>query len=67
MCGAEDKGTTSSNLVREALQVALERGLDVSPALKQARIDSELIRAPRARVPALAFCSSVDRTGRPDG
>lgn len=55
MCGTEDKGTTSSNLVREALQVAIERGLDVGPALKLARIDPELIRAPRARVPALAF------------
>jgi len=52
---AGDKGTTSINLVREALLAATLRQLDVSSILREARIDPELLRAPKARVPADAF------------
>jgi AraC-like DNA-binding protein len=55
MTEAQDKGTTSIGLVREAILVATQRNLDVSAALQHAGIASELLDAPRARVPALAF------------
>src|SRR5438876_1358357 len=55
MTEAQDKGTTSIGLVREAIFAAALRNLDVNAALKQAGIASELLNSPRARVPALAF------------
>lgn len=55
MTESQDKGTTSINLVREAMLVATQRNLDVNAALQQAGIASELLSIPKARVPALAF------------
>jgi AraC-like DNA-binding protein len=55
MTDTQDKGTTSISLVREAILVATQRNLDVAAALQRAGIASELLEAPRARVPALAF------------
>lgn len=55
MTDTQDKGTTSIGLVREAILVATQRNLDVYAALRHAGIASELLNAPRARVPALAF------------
>lgn len=55
MNDAQDKGTTSIGLVREAILVATQRNLDVPAVLQQAGIAAELLNAPRARVPALAF------------
>lgn len=55
MTAAQDKGTTSISLVREAILVATQRHLDVHAALQHAGIAPELLNAPRARVPALAF------------
>ena len=55
MTAAQDKGTISMGLVHEALQVARERGLDLAAVLEQAGIDTGLLDAPRARVPALAY------------
>jgi AraC-like DNA-binding protein len=55
MTEAQDKGTTSIGLVREAILVATQRNLDISAALRHAGIASELLNVPRARVPALAF------------
>jgi AraC-like DNA-binding protein len=55
MNDAQDKGTTSIGLVREAILVATQRNLDVPAALQHAGIAAELLNAPRARVPALAF------------
>lgn len=55
MTEAQDKGTTSINLVREAILVATQRNLDVNAALQHAGIASELLSIPKARVPALAF------------
>jgi AraC-like DNA-binding protein len=55
MNDARDKGTTSIGLVREAILVATQRNLDVSAVLQHAGIAAELLNAPRARVPALAF------------
>lgn len=49
------KGTISVDLVREAVQVAIERGLDVPALLCQSDIDADLVRAPRARVTATAY------------
>jgi AraC-like DNA-binding protein len=49
------KGTTSIGLVREAIAVAVQRNLDISAALQHAGIANELLDAPKARVPALAF------------
>ncbi len=55
MSDALDKGTISIGLVHEALLGAIERGLDVSIVLQQARISSELLNAPKARVSALDY------------
>jgi len=55
MTEAQDKGTTSISLVREAILAATQRNLDVNAALHQAGIASELLDSPKARVPALAF------------
>jgi len=55
MNDAQDKGTTSMSLVREAILVATQRTLDVSAVPQHAGIAAELLNAPRARVPALAF------------
>ncbi|MCO4880107.1 AraC family transcriptional regulator [Paraburkholderia caribensis] len=55
MTHAGEKGTTSINLVREALQAAMQRQLDVSAVLREARIEPALLDAPKARVPADAF------------
>jgi AraC-like DNA-binding protein len=55
MNDVQDKGTTSISLVREAILVATQRNLDVAAALQHAGIASELLKAPKARVPALAF------------
>ncbi|TDN69980.1 AraC family transcriptional regulator [Paraburkholderia sp. BL10I2N1] len=55
MNDTRDKGTTSIGLVREAILVATQRNLDVAAALQHAGIAAELLNAPRARVPALAF------------
>jgi len=55
MNDAQDKGTTSISLVREAILVATQRNLDVSAVLQHAGITAELLDVPRARVPALAF------------
>lgn len=49
------KGTTSVGLVREAVHGAVQRGIDISPALEAAGIDPQLLSAPQARVPADAF------------
>ncbi|WP_371916657.1 AraC family transcriptional regulator [Pseudomonas sp. QC2] len=50
-----DKGTTSIGLVHEALAGAIQRGIDVSAVLREARIDTELLAAAQVRVPAAAF------------
>lgn len=55
MTYAGEKGTTSINLVREALEAALQRQVDVSAVLRSAGIESALLHAPKARVPAEAF------------
>ncbi|MHC3125096.1 AraC family transcriptional regulator [Acinetobacter sp. GN11] len=55
MTYAGEKGTTSINLVLEALQAAMQRKLDVSAILREARIEPTLLDAPKARVPADAF------------
>ncbi|ACC74014.1 AraC family transcriptional regulator [Paraburkholderia phymatum] len=50
-----DKGTTSINLVHEAIFAATQRNLDVRAALQHAGISEELLSASRARVSTLAF------------
>ncbi|CAB3714806.1 AraC family transcriptional regulator [Paraburkholderia rhynchosiae] len=55
MNDAQDKGTTSIGLVREAILVATQRNLDVPAVLQHAGIAAELLNAPKARVSALAF------------
>lgn len=50
-----DKGTTSIGLVHEALLGARHKGVDVSSALRQARIDPALLASPQARVSAAGF------------
>ena len=55
MNDTQDKGTTSISLVREEILAATQRNLDVSAVLQHAGIAAELLNAPRARVPALAF------------
>lgn len=55
MNDAHDKGTTSIGLVHEAILVATQRNLDVPGVLQRAGIAAELLNAPKARVPAVAF------------
>jgi hypothetical protein len=55
MNDAQDKGTTSIGLVREAILVATQRNLGVPASLQHAGIAAELLNVPRASVPALAF------------
>lgn len=49
------KGTTSISLVRDALQGAELRGLDVATVLSHAHIDPRLLDQRYARVPAGTF------------
>lgn len=55
MLSSPDKGTTSIGLVHEALQGALDRGIDISSALLQAQISPELLAAPQSRITATSF------------
>lgn len=50
-----DKGTTSIDLVREALAGARALGHDIDSILTRADIDPALLQAPQARVSATAF------------
>ncbi|GAB3663006.1 AraC family transcriptional regulator [Ramlibacter alkalitolerans] len=50
-----DKGTISVGLVREAVLVAAERGLDLPALVQQAGIEPALLEARRARVPAATY------------
>ncbi|WP_053180045.1 AraC family transcriptional regulator [Pseudomonas kilonensis] len=55
MTPLQDKGTTSIALVHEALHSARQRQLDLTAALANADIDSQLLDAPKARVSATSF------------
>ena len=55
MTEALDKGTISVGLVREAVLVAAERGLDLPAILQQAGIEPALLEAERARIPASVY------------
>ncbi|MDN8617779.1 AraC family transcriptional regulator [Variovorax ginsengisoli] len=55
MADSRPKGTISVDLVREAVQVAIERGFDVPSLLGHSNIDADLVRVPRARVTATAY------------
>ena len=49
------KGTVSIELVHEAIHAAALRNMDISSVLESAKIDRELLNAPRARISAAAY------------
>lgn len=49
------KGTVSIELVHEAIRAAALRNMDISGVLEIARLDRDLLNAPRARIPAAAY------------
>lgn len=49
------KGTVSIELVHEAIRAAALRNMDISGVLEIARLDRDLLSAPRARIPAAAY------------
>jgi AraC-like DNA-binding protein len=51
----QDKGTISVGLVHQALQVAVERGVDVDAVLAKAGIGADLMKTPKARVTSAAY------------
>lgn len=55
MRSAGSKGTVSIELVHEALHAAALRNMDISRVLDTAKLDRELLSAPRARIPAAAY------------
>jgi len=55
MKSAGAKGTVSIELVHEALHAAVQRNMDIRGVLELAKIDRELLNAPRARIPAAAY------------
>ncbi len=55
MKSAGVKGTVSIELVHEALGAAMHRNLEISRVLEYAKLDRELLGAPRARIPAAAY------------
>lgn len=55
MSNAGDKGTISIELVHEALQSSIDRGVDVSRVLSESYIDTKLLQSPLARVSVEAY------------
>lgn len=55
LAASSPRGTISVGLVREALQVARERAIDVAGVLAHAGIAAELLDAPKARISAAAY------------
>ncbi|WP_431122184.1 AraC family transcriptional regulator [Variovorax paradoxus] len=49
------KGTVSIELVHEAIHAAALRNMDISSVLESAKLDRELLNAPRARISAAAY------------
>ena len=49
------KGTVSIELVHEAIRAAALRNMDISGVLEIARLDRDLLNAPRARISAAAY------------
>ena len=49
------KGTVSIELVHEAIHAAALRNMDLSRVLEAAKLDRDLLNAPRARVSAEAY------------
>jgi AraC-like DNA-binding protein len=49
------KGTVSIELVHEAIHAAVLRNMDISSVLEIARLDRDLLNAPRARISAAAY------------
>lgn len=60
------KGTVSIELVHEALRAAALRNMDISGVLEIARLDRDLLNAPRAHFGGCVF-AHVGGPGRPDG
>lgn len=54
---AGEKGTVSIELVHEALQAAIARGIDVSRVLTKSHIDDQLLNAPKARIAASRYAA----------
>ncbi|WP_260590721.1 AraC family transcriptional regulator [Variovorax sp. DXTD-1] len=49
------KGTVSIELVHEAIHAAALRNMDISCVLESAKLDRDLLNAPRARISAAAY------------
>jgi hypothetical protein len=49
------KGTVSIELVHEAIHAAALRNMDISSVLESAKLDRDLLNAPRARISAAAY------------
>jgi AraC-like DNA-binding protein len=54
---AGEKGTISIELVHEALEASISRGVDVSPILSKSHIDPQLLESPQSRISAGAYAS----------